>query len=326
MEDCGMISVIIPVYNVEQYLHECVDSVLNQTYQNFEIILVDDGSKDSSSQICDDYESADGRICCIHKENGGASTARNVGLDVAQGEYVFFLDSDDWLVQTALEKLITPLEDSEIDFAFCEAYAVDEATGEVSKKNYAYHRDYGVGNAAQFLEEMLQQKEFHVAVWRILYRRAFLNNFGMRFVEKIMYEDCIFAYQIYRQAEKAAHIHECLYHRRYRKNSVMTSKKTAHNFVSAKCACEEVVSSWKEFGKNAADEPYIVRIAYNAIENYRALNLIDKGKYAQGFKTLKNYIIENNAFSDKGLKASCYGKFPWILYKMSEKLLYKLRG
>lgn len=323
MERKGLISVIIPVYNVESYLRECVDSVLNQTHQYFEIILVDDGSTDHSSEICDVYVAADDRISCIHKENGGASTARNAGLDAAQGEYVFFLDSDDWLEQSAFEKLITPFKDSDIYFTFCEAYAVDEDTGEISRKNYAYHRDYGIGNATQFFEEMLQQKEFHVAVWMILYRRAFLTGCGMRFVEKIMYEDCIFAYQVYRQAEKAAHIHEYLYYRRYRKNSVMTSKKTDHNFVSAKRVYEEVISSWKEFGEHAADEPYVVRIAYNAIENYRALNPAYKEKYAPEFNTLKKNIIENNAFSDKGLKASCYGKLPWILYKVSEKLLHR---
>ena len=90
-----MVSVIIPVYNVEKYLAECVDSVLAQSCQNYEIILVDDGATDSSGRMCDEYARKDSRIRVIHQSNGGLSAARNAGLDAAQGEYVYFLDSDD---------------------------------------------------------------------------------------------------------------------------------------------------------------------------------------------------------------------------------------
>ena len=91
------ISVIIPVYNVEKYLKRCLDSVINQTYKNLEIILVDDGSTDNSGKICDEYAKNDKRIIVIHKENGGVSVARNIGLDICTGDYVNFIDSDDWI-------------------------------------------------------------------------------------------------------------------------------------------------------------------------------------------------------------------------------------
>lgn len=322
MENHGLISVIIPVYNVEKYLKQCLDSVLAQTYSNYEVILVDDGSMDRSSQICDDYAASDSRIRCIHKENGGASTARNTGLDAATGEFVFFLDSDDWLDAQALEKLLSSIEKSEIDFSFCEAYAVDEETGEISCKNYTYHRNYGIDSAQTIFSEMVSKKEFHVAVWMILYRREFLLRSTLRFVEKIMYEDCVFAYQVYKQANIAAHVHEYLYHRRYRKNSVMTSKKTVHNFISAKSAYEEVLSLWKSFGEDDKDKPYVSRIAYNAINNYRVLSSTDKRKYAADFAKIKRSILENGAFSDKGLHAACYGKPIWLLYKIADKIIH----
>lgn len=321
MENQGLISVIIPVYNVERYLHECIDSVLSQTYQNFEIILVDDGSKDSSPKICDDYATVDSRIRCIHKENGGASTARNVGLDESKGEFVFFLDSDDWIDNRTFEKMLIPMQDGKIDFSFCEAYAVDEETGEISYKNYAYHRDYGIDNAQKIFSEMTEKKEFHVAVWMILYRRDFLLKNKLRFVEKIMYEDCIFTYQVYKRANMAVHVHEHLYHRRYRKNSVMTSKKTAHNFVSAKRAYEEVLSAWKGFGAENKDRAYVSRIAFNAITTFRALSSEGKRKYSQDFLVVKQSILENDGFSDKSLVAACYGRLFWVLYKVASKII-----
>ena len=92
-----MISIIVPVYNTEKYLHRCIDSVLAQTYQDFELLLIDDGSKDSSGAICDEYAAQDTRVRVFHKENGGVSSARNVGLDLAQGEWVTFVDSDDYI-------------------------------------------------------------------------------------------------------------------------------------------------------------------------------------------------------------------------------------
>ena len=106
MENQALISVIIPVYNVEEYLHECVDSVINQTYKNLQIILVDDGSTDSSGKICDEYAENDKRITVVHQKNGGLSVARNTGLSNAHGDYVYFLDSDDYIKKMRLKTFL----------------------------------------------------------------------------------------------------------------------------------------------------------------------------------------------------------------------------
>ena len=103
----GLISVIIPVYNTEKYLRRCIDSVLAQTYQDFELLLIDDGSKDSSGTICDEYAAKDARVRVFHKENGGVSSTRNLGLDHARGEWVTFVDSDDWISKDYLEEMMT---------------------------------------------------------------------------------------------------------------------------------------------------------------------------------------------------------------------------
>lgn len=120
------ISVIIPIYNVEKYLSDCVESVLKQTYTDLEIILVDDGSQDASGQICDDYAKQDSRVQVIHKKNGGLSSARNAGIDQATGQYFFFLDSDDWIAENALELLYKEIKSTGSDLALCNMQYVDE--------------------------------------------------------------------------------------------------------------------------------------------------------------------------------------------------------
>lgn len=115
--DSPLISVIIPVYNVEKYLRQCLESVIGQTYINLEIILVDDGSTDGSSKICDDFAAIDDRIVVIHQYNAGLSSARNAGLDIMKGDYVSFVDSDDWIEKDMFAILLSSLEDEKADIA-----------------------------------------------------------------------------------------------------------------------------------------------------------------------------------------------------------------
>jgi len=118
MENSSLISIIIPVYNVERYLHQCIDSVINQTYKNLEIILVDDGSSDSCPAICDNYAQKDGRIIVIHKKNEGQSIARNKALKTATGKYIMFVDSDDWIDLDTCEVAVSYAEKFDTDIVF----------------------------------------------------------------------------------------------------------------------------------------------------------------------------------------------------------------
>jgi len=130
MENTPLLSVIVPVYNVENYLARCVDSILNQTYRNLEVILVDDGAKDSSGAICDSYAGKDSRVRVIHKENGGLSSARNAGLDVCRGEYIAFVDSDDWIEPESYEKMLETALELDVKLVCGGRYDVDAETGE----------------------------------------------------------------------------------------------------------------------------------------------------------------------------------------------------
>ena len=118
-EDFGLVSIIIPVYNVESYLPECIESVLKQTYSHWELLLIDDGSSDGSPQICDEFQRKDSRIRAIHKENQGPSAARNLGIEIAGGDYIVFVDSDDWIAPGMLEEMAGKIYRYQTDLVMC---------------------------------------------------------------------------------------------------------------------------------------------------------------------------------------------------------------
>lgn len=174
-----LISVIIPVYNVEKYLHRCLDSVIAQTYQNLEIICVDDGSIDESGRICNQYAVRDARIKVIHQENQGLSAARNRGLDAADGEYIAFVDSDDYILEGMYKKMLDKLLDYSVDLCVCQwQYEFSDGRQVVKKKNID-PTIYGCKTSlefARFLYRGNYENGVVVAAWNKLYRRALLDK------------------------------------------------------------------------------------------------------------------------------------------------------
>ena len=179
------ISVIVPVYNAEKYLHRCIDSVLAQTYKDFELLLIDDGSKDSSGTICDEYAAQDARVKVFHKENGGVSSARNVGLDHAQGEWVTFVDSDDWVSKDYLEEF--DFCTSEIDLHCCHI----QVEGWKEWVSYPFE-DKAWDKMPEFLSRNLHRLNFPFAK---LFKLSIINEYNIRFDKDISYgEDTLFVY------------------------------------------------------------------------------------------------------------------------------------
>ena len=180
-----LISVIVPVYDVERYLARCIDSILAQTYQNLEIFLVDDGSPDRCGEICDAYAEKDNRIQVIHKKNGGLSDARNAALDICTGEYISFVDSDDYVSDDFIETMHHAIKDYQAKLAVCGIMKFDES-GKISV-------DYAPSDTEKCVsgEEMVEMTIWRPAAWNKLYHRSLFE--GIRYPFGKLYED-LFVY------------------------------------------------------------------------------------------------------------------------------------
>ena len=210
MNQC--VSVIVPIYMVEPYLKRAVDSIRNQSHQNLEIILVDDGSKDQCGRICDDYAKADNRIVVIHKENGGLSDARNAGLDVAHGDYIMFVDSDDYIAPDCVETLLNCLNRHNADVSMC-SYAVTDST----------EYDESIFVKSDGREEVCDRQEllsnlydanhkdatYFIVAWNKIYKASLWD--GIRFPKGKIHEDEATTYKIYDRAKRGVYLHKPLY-------------------------------------------------------------------------------------------------------------------
>lgn len=226
MENKPLLSVIIPVYNVEAFLTRCVGSVLNQTYDNLEVILIDDGSRDGSGGICDDYAARDSRVRVIHKENGGLSSARNAGLDAAGGDYIAFVDSDDWVEADAYAHMLSLMEKYSVKLVCGGRYDVDGKTGQ---------RRVGL---CPKKEEKISAEELagRIFLWDNcdssacdkLYHRSLLENF--RYPLGKICEDVPVIYKIVLKAGEVAMSDKPIYNYYHRPGSITTTSVSAKNF------------------------------------------------------------------------------------------------
>ena len=212
-----LISVIIPVYNVEKYLIECLDSVVNQTYKNIEIILINDGSTDNSGEICNKYSNKDSRIVVIHKDNEGVSAARNTGLDAAKGEYIGFVDSDDLISENYYESLYNCLIDNNSDVSVCNLYKM--------KKNDNLKLEYKNPTKPILNQEEAYQWILSNIAWRIgdrIYRKDVISNIRFKTNFKIG-EDFSIIIEVMKNVKTIAFSKDCFYYYRQRNNSAINS-------------------------------------------------------------------------------------------------------
>lgn len=202
-----MISIIVPVYKAEKYLSRCVDSLLAQTYTNFELLLIDDGSPDKSGVICDEYALKDSRVRVFHKENGGVSSARNLGLENARGEWITFIDSDDWIKNEFLEKLLV-----DFDIDLCVGGNVCSSGCYMKLHDRLYDRKI----ITNFIKQYLPTQLLHT-VWGKLLKREIIIKNNIRFSEDVRFgEDTLFSYQ---------YLCHC--------NSIMTVSYCGYNYMEA---------------------------------------------------------------------------------------------
>lgn len=214
-------SVIVPVYNVEKYLNECIDSILNQTFTDFELILVDDGSKDNSGAICDKYAERDSRVKVIHKENGGQSTARNQGVKAASGKFAIFLDSDDFIASNDFFsdlKNIIKAQAQVVIFRYCKYYNEEKKDDlNISFANIAFN------NKGELFAELVKRDAFFCSCWSKCVSLELLRKNEIQFDEHLCCEDMDWYYSVVQKAEIFAIIDKVYVNYRQRENSVTST-------------------------------------------------------------------------------------------------------
>lgn len=238
----SLVSVILPVYKVEKYLNRCVDSVLNQTYKNLEVILVDDGSPDNCPAICDGYAQKDARVRVIHKENGGQGSARNLGLDVALGEYILFVDSDDYIAENLIEITLQKAKLFDADMVIFDYASVNERGEEFYRINQPFKK-----------ETVLDPKNDRALITANpspvtqLYKKSVFEDEEMRFMPKVIYEDLRLMPKLFQKCNRIVYA-DCppLYYYLCRDNSTMRNGNTEKTKIHRIAAMQDITDYFKQ--------------------------------------------------------------------------------
>lgn len=212
-----LISIIIPIYKVELYIDKCIESILKQTWKNIEVILVDDGSPDKCGQICDEYAKKDTRIKVIHKDNGGLSDARNAGVEVATGNYIGFVDSDDWIDENFYEQLIDKMKKTGADIV---AAGVKKVWEDGKMEIMTPFQEIQLSNQ-EAMKAIIEESFLKQPVWYKLYRADVAQ---VKFKKGVLHEDNYWSYQVIAKANKVVVMPEPYYYYRQRSNSIMSSQ------------------------------------------------------------------------------------------------------
>lgn len=223
----ALISIIVPVYKVEAFLDQCIKTIVKQTYRNLEVILVDDGSPDRCPAMCDAWAKRDLRIRVIHKENGGLSDARNAGLEIAKGDYIGFVDSDDVISMRMYERLVQVAEDTGTDIIECNYLRFEKEIPAEKSLQLENIRCYDTEEA---LEQLICESTFQHISWNKLYRKEIFQT--LRFEKGKLHEDVFLTYQAFGMCRKAAKIDEVLYYYRQRSESIMGASFSLKNLDS----------------------------------------------------------------------------------------------
>lgn len=220
-----IITVVLPVYNVEKYLEKCVDSIVNQTFKDIEILLINDGSTDSSGNLCDRFAARDNRIKVYHRDNAGPSATRNFGIDLATGEYICFVDSDDFLDPTALEYMYNTITHHNADMVMCGFYFDIERNGDIVYSSPVNTESRIISSREEFLDVLIEVKSKHLidSCCNKLYRLSSIKNSKVKMPEGELYEDTEFNFKLLPFLEKIIISDKCFYHYLQRDLSITKS-------------------------------------------------------------------------------------------------------
>ena len=314
-----LVSIIVPVYNVEKQLVHCVDSILKQTYKNIEILLIDDGSPDNCSAICDSYTKEDTRIKTFHKKNGGLSSARNYGLDRAKGDYISFIDSDDWVDQDFIEIMVNNLEKEKSDISII-GYKLVWDSGKII--NSSNKNDYEIYDQSTAIHELLVQKKFQCMACTKLYKKELFNH--IRFPEGKLFEDIAISLPLFKKCSRVVLSGQQKYYYYQRDGSIVNSAFDYRKMVILEY-CRDIINFSKECGgtyDKEANAFYLKAMLMLILNIYDTTNnsYIEERKIlSKEIKKCRKYILFNPY-----LEARRQAVLWAILMKVSPKLLNKL--
>ena len=307
-----MFSIIIPVYKVEKYLSKCLESVTAQTYTDFEVILIDDGSPDSCPSLCDSFAKIDSRCKVIHQLNKGLSGARNTGLKAAKGRYIYFLDSDDTIAVNLLEELLHVIKTQEVDIVGFSAVVTSfNNTCLLSTGNYTNMVERGI--------EISQRRVPLSTVPLYCYRRDFLKEKCLTFKEKIYYEDILFTALVFLENPKVYYMDLPLYFYNKREESITTSKAKGKNYFDIIEICKLLIKVNKvgwSVGKKTAFKNIMKSYILLSEEIYRMLDEKDKKSLLIVREDLMETVKSQR--KEMGWKNYIIACFPNILFAVRE--------
>ena len=281
------ISIIAPVYQVEKYIGQCIESVINQTFKNFELILIDDGSKDKSGNICDEYAKRDKRIHVVHTENKGAASARNRGLDLATGKYIAFVDGDDYLAENMLDKLYKVITQENCDVVVCDFLNLHANPD----KDFSLQLSDSKVSGREILSHLKNQKNYGVwtIVWNKLYKKEILK--ALRFPEGKYFEDEIFSDQLYLRCNEVQVISDVLYYHRVLETSTMNTQKI-RNYLDLIDAFQLRINLYLE---NRLPDDEVYKVLIYMLESYTKCAKADfMGHDKERLKQAKRFIRESS--------------------------------
>ena len=306
-----LFSIVVPIYNVENYLHKCIDSLIGQTYKDIEIILVDDGSIDNCPAICDEYAQKDVRIKVVHKENGGLSDARNKGIETATGKYVVFVDSDDYIELDALER-----------FSRVAALDVDVLVGDVVVEGGEYcsknpkHLQGKVLSGYDYFKNAIEYAEVPVVAVCYVYKKSFLIENSLRFKSGILHEDEQFTPRALLRANSVSYTGISFYHYVLRDGSITKNKDKTKNATDLLSTFVELELIFKQI----KDKKFKKNLLNSLAEKYFSLYVLSQlNRYGKAF-VRKRFALRNAKKFKTKVKAWLFMIHP-KLYEITRKVI-----
>ncbi|MBU3159398.1 glycosyltransferase family 2 protein [Clostridium frigoris] len=314
------ISIIVPIYNGAKYIKECLEMIINQTFKDFELIIIDDGSTDNSKEMCTQYAKIDSRIKLISKENGGTWAARNRGIDESIGKYIIFLDCDDWYEDNLFEKMYENIKNNDVDLVISgQTNVFVDKNGEIIRKTTVLPNKHNFKTKDEILENyiLLREEEIGDTLWNKIYKSEIIKKYNLKFENYKRGEDTIFNANYYQHINKCTVISEALYNYRIENANPVWLKYSESYLDIVSSENDTIVGKLKEWGKynQVAMQYQATHFTYRIIEYfyriaYSKSDLSLKSKFKEILKLLDNEEVRKNLDN-----SNVIGKFHKLLIK-----------